>query len=238
MKLISLFSIALLFLNSCKEKSKQVSEISIKDSALKEYLTYTSSLPFYDITNYEYQFLKAYYLNDKSFFNITERMIKSSKLNDQKKLSDTTTHHPRIDTMKVDEAYQYYYSAPFCPFGINITISKLGEEIILLTVIYKVIRNSEVKAVHKMYSKKLTSVNWDNFEKSIEFADFWGLERFVIIGCCDPDQLDVQGVVKDRFSHEIRKWQSVKRGFVSNTALYSSFDVLLKFSGYKNVCLD
>lgn len=236
MKFIFLFFVAVLLLDSCKEKSKHVSAISLKDSALKGYLTYSSSLLFHDTTNYDYKFLKAYYLNDKSFFNESEKMIKSSKLNYQKKLSDTTTHHPQIDTMKVDEAYQYYYSAPFCPFGINITISKLGEKINLLTVIYKVKRNSEVKTVDKMYNKKLSSANWYNFEKSIEFADFWGLEKNEIKIGFDADGLTVKGIV--RFSQQISKLHFVNRSFVLNTAFYNSFELLLKFSGYKNVCLN
>jgi len=78
MRLRQIFNITFLLLFfGCKTKNEPVvSKQTYKDSVLKQYIDYTSQLPFFfDKSSYDYRFIKAYYTNDTAFLKTASNDI-------------------------------------------------------------------------------------------------------------------------------------------------------------------
>ncbi len=223
----------LLLFFACKTKNESTPKQTYKDSVLKQYIDYTSQLPyFFDKSSYDYRFIDAYYRNDTAFLKKASDDI---AVNDQKKgdgFPDSCRRHPVIEKLNVDYAYQLDYSESFCNLAYYFTITKNKDTIILQSVIYQGDNNTKSCKAVKEGSIKLTQQNWDDFMQSIQFADFWGLNQYKKFGCCDGDFLTVKAIERNRKDHSIVDQHKVARQFVSNTALFKSCELLAKHVKY------
>jgi hypothetical protein len=238
MRLRQIFNISLLLLFfACKTKNESAPKQAYKDSVLKQYVDYTSQLPyFFDKSNYDYRFLKAYYTNDTAFLKKASDDIAVS---DQKKsdgFPDSCRRHPVIEKLNVDYVYQLDYSESFCNLAYYFTITKNKDIIILQSVIYQGDNNTKSCKAVRQDSIKLTQQNWDDFMQSIQFADFWGLNQYKKFGCCDGDFLTVKAIERNWQDHSIVDQHKVARQFVSNTALFKSCELLAKLVKYNLNC--
>ena len=239
MRLRQIFNITFLLLFfACKTKNEPAApKQTYKDSVLKQYIDYTSQLPyFFDRSSYDYRFINAYYRNDTAFLKKASDEI---AISDQKKgegFPDSCRRHPIIEQLKLDYVYQLDYSESFCNLAYYFTITKNKDTIILQSVIYQ--GDNEMKSckVVKDNTKKLTQENWDEFIQSIQFADFWGLNQYKQFGCCDGDFLTVKAIERNWQDHAIVQQHKVARQFVSNTALFKSCELLAKFSNCNLKC--
>lgn len=238
MRLRQIFYILLsLLFFACETKNESAPKQAYKDSVLKQYVDYTSQLPyFFDKSNYDYRFLKAYYTNDTAFL---KKASDDVAVTDQKKsdgFPDSCRRHPIIEQLKVDYVYQLNYSESFCNLAYYFTITKNKDTIILQSVIYQGDEKSKSCKAVKQDSIKLTQQNWDDFMQSIQFADFWGLNQYKKFGCCDGDFLTVKAIERNWKDHSIVDQHKVARQFVSNTALFKSCELLAKLVKYDLNC--
>ena len=233
--LLNIFVSFLLF--SCKTKSNSKIVSSYKDIVLKQYIDYTSNLPyFFDYSNYDYRFLKAYYNNDTAYLKNISDKIAIADLKKSDGFPDSSRRHPIIGKLDVDEVYQLNYSESFCNLGFYFTIIKNKDTVSLNSVIYQ--RNDKASSLQvvKETNTRLTLQNWTDFVSLIDYADFWGLNQYKKFGCCDGDFLTVKGIIRNRSDHSIVEQHQVNRQFVSQTALYKPYQQLLKYSNYKSDC--
>ena len=224
----------LLLFFACKTKNEPLANRqTYRDSVLKQYVDYTSQLPFFfDKSSYDYRLIKAYYMNDTAFLKTVSNDI---AVNDQKSgdgFPDSCRRHPVIEKLNVDYVYQFDYSESFCNLAYYFTITKNKDTIILQAVIYQGDNNTKSCKVVRQDSIKLTQQNWDDFMQSIQFADFWGLNQYKKFGCCDGDFLTVKAIERNWQDHSIVDQHKVARQFVSNTALFKSCELLARLVKY------
>lgn len=232
MRLRQLFSITfLLFCFACKTKKNSTLKQAYKDSVLKQYIDYTSQLPFFfDKSSYDYRFIQAYYTNDTAFLKKASNDI---AVNDQKigdGFPDSCRRHPVIEKLKVDDVYQLVYSESFCNLAYYFTITKNKDTIILQSVIYQDDNNTGSCKAVRQDSINLTDQNWEDFIQSIDFADFWGLNQYKESIGFDGDFLTVKAITRNWHNYEIVNQHKVSRRFVSTTALFKSCELLAKFT--------
>ncbi len=234
MRLRQLFKITfLLFFFACKTKNESVPKQAYKDSVLKQYVDYTSQLPyFFDKSSYDYRFIKAYYINDTAFLKKASDDIAISDQNITDGFPDSCRRHPVIEKFKVDYVYQFDYSKSFCTLAYYFTITKNKDTIILQSVIYQGDNNTQSCKAVRQDSMKLTQQNWDDFMESIQFADFWGLNQYKQTIGFDGDFLTVKAIERNWQDHAIVDQHKVSRRFVSNTALFKTCELLAKFVKY------
>jgi hypothetical protein len=238
MRLRQVLNISLLFLFfGCRTKNETTIKQTYKDSVLKQYIDYTSQLPFFfDKSSYDYRFINAYYRNDTAFLKKASDDI---AVNDQKKgdgFPDSCRRHPIIEQLKLDYVYQLDYSKSFCNLNYYFTITKNKDTIILQSVIYQGDNEMKTYKVVKENATKLTQQNWDEFIESIQFADFWGLNQYKKFGCCDGDYLTVKAIERNWKDHSLVQEHKVARQFVTNTALFKTCELLAKFSNCDMNC--
>lgn len=235
MRLRQIFNISFLLLFfACKTKNEPVvSKQTYKDSVLKQYIDYTSQLPFFfDKSSYDYRFIKAYYTNDTAFLKKASNDIAVSNQKMGDGFPDSCRRHPVIEKLNVDYVYQFNYSKSFCDLAYYFTITKNKDTIILQSVIYQGDDNTKSCKTIKQDSIKLIQQNWDDFKQSIQFADFLGLNQYKESIGFDGDFLTVKAIERNWQDHSIVHQHKVVRRFVSNTALFKSCELLAKLVKY------
>jgi len=235
MQLRQVFSITFLLLFfACKTNNERVVlKQTFKDSVLKQYIDYTSQLPFFfDKSSYDYRFLKAYYTNDTAFLKTASNDIAVSDRKIGDGFPDSCRRHPVIEKLNVDYVNQFDYSESFCNLVYFFTLTKNKDTIILQSVIYRGDNNTKSCKTVKQDEIKLTQQNWDDFMQSIQFADFWGLNKYKQVVGFDGDFLTVKAIERNWRDHSIVDEHKVVRRFVSNTALFKSCEFLAKLLKY------
>ena len=230
--------IFLLIISSCKNKSVRVNNYSIKDSILKEYLSFSDSTEYFDTAEASYKLLKAYQSDDTGFLKKLDGEIKYQEEKKQEWRTteyDSCIHQLNIASLKADEAYRFIYTAPFCPYKINVTVSKKEGDINLHFIIYRSAYDSTCLILNE-YDKKLTEKNWDDIIHSLEGVDFWGLKRENRYNYyLDGDALTLIGYIKGDTTYE----RPTKINYVHRSgaiSLRQPLDLVLELSGNKQGC--
>lgn len=234
--LILHIAIALLF-SSCTTTDNINPNLTLRDSVLKQYVDYTSQLPyFFDESNYDYRFLKAYYTNDTMFLKWASNEIEIDGLKERDGFPEDCRRHPIIGKLVVDEVYQLNYTESFCDLAFYLTVTNKADSVSLHSIIYRLNNQDSSCQTVKEITTTLTPQNWDDFVRLIAYADFWGLNQYKPFGCCDGDFLTVKAIVRNRSDHSIVRQHKVARQFVSNTALFKSYELLIKLANFKPGC--
>lgn len=207
-----------------------------KDTVIKQFFDYTAQDDFFDTANYSHQVLKAQFNNDTVFLRRVLIDIEENKEFLKHGFPESIRRHPVISKMDIDEAYQFNYSASFCDFSFHITISNKTDTIKLNTVIYQSNGQRSVLKLVRENETKLSLQDWEKFEQLISYADYWTLKMYQERVGFDGDYLSVEAITRNRFDHHIVKHQMVKRSFVSKTALYAAYALLIKLAEVKEHC--
>ena len=180
--------ILVLLLVCCKQPSPPKAQPNFKDSIIKKYLVFRDSDPFNDSIDYNYRILKAYMNNDSAFFVIMNKRIDQNiQALKEDAFFDSCAHQKQLSELNVDEAFRFVHSQPFCDFHQIITISRSKDAVLLYYVEFS---NGEghmtdfgngivIKpycTIAKEFDKILSLTDWDNLEKKLDKADYWGLK--------------------------------------------------------------
>jgi hypothetical protein len=243
--LIISFLIALL---SCQEREVKQS-ISLRDSALSEYLFRGDSIPGFDTTNESYQFLRAYHKNDTAYLVDYLRQEADWKTYSQTKeykkdikYPDSCIYQLHLQETGFEETYRFKYQQSFCPYRLNVTVGRTGDSAELQFILYKPaidhpLNNTGCNIVSQ-FKKKLTLEQWHQFNQSIKYADFWALKDQNGIQGLDGDNLEVEGYLNEASKvPRPPKYHRIYRWIGSPMAISDAFHVTLRLSGNKEGCL-
>jgi hypothetical protein len=233
MRLVHWFLIiseAILFSCSGHSKNKPVS--SLRDSIVEEYLKVIDSSGQYDTTELIYKVLKAYSSNDTIFFKKLHSDITYYR-NSEWHLADSCIHQPKLQETDADEAYRFIYTAAFCPYKMNITVSKRADSSNLHFILYQLAQDTATCRIINEFDKGLTKKNWDEITTAIRKLDFWALkEGSGENALLDPDDIVVIGYQKANVAfHKSSKFNYVHRLGLTWTNLGDVFILVLHLSG-------
>jgi hypothetical protein len=221
---------------SCKNTSTQALPYSIKDTVLNEHLLALDSALYFDTTEINYKVLKAYQKNDTAFFKkLRLDIIKEKQFATERQLMDSCIHLQKLQDLKVDEAYRFIFTAAFCPYKLNVTVSKKADTANIHFIVYQYKWDTAVCRIISEYDKKLNSKDWETFSEAIDKSDFWGLKQQNGIHGLDGSTLITMGFIKAKNTFDTRpQYNYVYRW--ENTTLRDPFNLILKLSGNKQGC--
>jgi hypothetical protein len=239
--------IYLIFLFSCKQKETK-SQVSLRDTALSTYLKAMDSIPAYDTANTDFRMLRAYYRNDTNYLqeyleNRKQYLVHLKK--EDYKLDhvypDSCIHQERLDRTDYEEAYRFKYTQSFCPYKVNVTVSRKADSIVLSFVLYKPADDPQFNTtgckIIEQYSKTLSLRDWTEIHNAMTHADFWALSRINDIGGFDGSTLEVEGFLNEHLkTPHPPKYHVVRRWIGSSSALFDAFVTVLKSSRDKEGC--
>jgi hypothetical protein len=237
--LFALLLIIVLCSDSCRVDKAHDSNISTKDSILKEYISKVDSLPYYDTSSIEFRLLKAYSANDTAGLRkILDRFREDNSEIEWEKKEDSCVHQPEFRDIVADEKYRLDYTPPLCPFTSSTTIVRYHDSTILTTVVYEAAWEKKPCRVLDQSTVLIDESRWEEFQESLVAADFWGLKPHNGFSCNDGNTLEVYGFKKgtnrewdlDMSSHILRKG-------TRTSPIYKSLDLLLKISKTRNKCM-
>jgi len=245
----TIFSVSfLIVMLSCQEKVRQQS-FSLRDSALGEHLSRGDSIPGFDTFNGNYQFLKAYHKNDTAYFSDYLRQqsewntyTKTVEYKRDVEYPDSCVHQLPLYETTFEETYRFKYRQSFCPYWLNVTVGRTGDSAELQFILYKPAidhpLNNTGCSIVSQFKRKLTLEQWQQFDQSIEFADFWALNAQNGVQGLDGANLEVEGYLNEE-SKVTRppKYHKIYRWIGSPMAINDAFHVLLKLSGNKEGCI-
>ncbi|OQP50881.1 hypothetical protein A4H97_03385 [Niastella yeongjuensis] len=222
---------------SCNTKPNITDNYSLKDTILEKHFKAIESSDDFDSTDLNYKVLKAYVNNDTLFFkNLESDIVDNERYNKQWQSMDSCIHQSKIQSMDVDEAYRFIYSAAFCPYKINVTVSKKADSSNLHFILYQYKWDTADCNIISEYDKKLTTKNWEDITESLSTSDFWGLKKDNGVHGVDGSSLTVTGYKnRDSVYNRPAKFHYVYRW--SQNVLRDPFHLILKLSGNQKGCL-
>jgi hypothetical protein len=238
----------LIVLLSCQERQIQQS-ISLRDSALNEYLSRSDSILGFDTTNSSYQFLRAYQKNDTAYLakylrqqSEWDTYTKTTEYKRDIEYPDSCVQQLPLYETTFEETYRFKYRQSFCPYWLNVTVGRIGDSAELQFILYKPAidhpLNNTGCSIISQFKRKLTSAQWQQFNQSIEFADFWALNAQNGIQGLDGNNLEVEGYLNEE--SKVRrppKYHKIYRWIGSPMAINDAFHELLRLSGNKEGCI-
>lgn len=235
--LTSFFMPGIFVLFSCTYKTKDKPVFSVKDSIVEKYIAFIDSSDQFDLFDRNYNILRAYYNNDTNFLKKLSEQIEDAQKSEDVWIQDSCIHQKRIRDLGADEAYRFIYSASFCDYTLNITISKKNKSRNLKLLLAYSESDINPCQIVSDYDKELTANQWDDFLKAIEKADFWGLKRENGVQVLDGDNLRVIGYLDGRSTYSGKtKFNYVSRQ-TSYSTLKETFKLALNLSGIKKGCV-
>lgn len=222
---------------SCHEKNR-LSNYSLRDSVVQDYLRRADSTQEFDTTEVNYKLLKAYLRSDTNFFL---QFKKQEAFNGQAQHTwdkiDSFLRRPKLRMLEADEAYRFSYRMAFCPYTLDVTISKKDSLVNLHFILYEYKWDATNGRVINEYDKKLTKSDWGEFTQSLSHADFWGLKGSNGISGLDGDDIIVWGYIKgDTSFQRPPRFNVVSRWVVHTTTLGDPFDLALILSDNSQGC--
>ena len=222
---------------SCNNRADNSIKYSLRDSVTKKHLEWVDSSTYSDTTDINYKVLKAYLANDTFFFKKLNADIEKERKKKQRyEINDSCIHQATLQALNADEAYRFVYTAVFCQYKLNVTISKTGNTSNIHYIILQDVWLNNICKVINEYDKKITEKDWENFSQLMEKADFWGLKSTNGVQGLDGSTLNTTGFTKGyRTSESNPKYNYVHRWGYST--LSAPFSFVLKLSGNTQGCL-
>lgn len=221
---------------SCNTKSQKIDDHSLIDSILVKHFKAVESAEDFDSTDINYKVLKAYVNNDIIFLkNRGADIVDNERNNEQWQFLDSCIHQPKIQSLPVDEAYRFVYLAGFCPYKINVTVSRKGDSSNLHFILYQYKWDTADCRIISEYDKAISPKNWKEIIESLNECDFWGLKKDNGVHGVDGSTLTVTGFrQRDSLFNSPAKFNYVYRW--SPYGLSGPFQLILKLSGNKKGC--
>jgi hypothetical protein len=190
--------------------------------------------------------------NDTTFFmKMNKRMNIDTMFSREWSAWDSCVHLPKLSDMTVDEGYRFTHSQSFCPYGQKITITRSGNTVRLnyiefsngngQTYTYKQTDGSfeEIKPycfIIKQFDKDLSLIDWEELEKRLGNADYWGLISEDHDLDTDGSGWQIDAYSKDPKFYTNQRIHSVSR----QCSCYPPFEDIgryfLKLAGEKTMC--
>jgi hypothetical protein len=221
---------------SCNNKKENSKTNTIRDIVAKEHLQKFDSSSYLDTADINYKVLKAYIADDTSFFKKLHTDIEQEhKRRQQWEANDSCVHQPSLQELNVDEVYRFVYTAAFCDYKLNVTISKNGERANIHFIILKDVWLNDTCKIINEYDKGITAKDWENFSQLMAKADFWGLKGTNGRQGLDGSTLVTTGFTTGYNTYERKpKYNYVYRWGYST--LDDPFTFVLKLSGNTQGC--
>jgi len=224
-------SILLILISACQEQNSQKSKPSLKDSVLNEYLQDKASLPYFDTSESNFRIMKAYNKNDTAFLSkVRDKLEEEKKYRPSLDSMESCLQQPKLQDLKVEEAYRFLYRSTGSSTNFHITISKFGEELKLRFITYKFQGYDTLGCrILEEYDKPISATMWTSVVNALDTADFWGLKENNGIEGYDGDNIKIIGYInKTQFfpgrHHLVYRWA------VSRTTLSKAFELVMKYS--------
>jgi hypothetical protein len=223
---------------SCHAKVRTTNLPSLRDTVVRDCLQEMDSLQELDTTEIGYKLLDSYIRNDTSTLIRFQKYAKAGRqIQRQFEVMDSCIHQLRLQDLPADEAYRFNYRRAFCPYKLDVTLSKRDSSVNLHFIIYQYEWRVAVGDIVNEYDKKLTIKDWNDFKKAIEYADFWALKMRNEKEGFDGDDIIVSGFIKrDTAFRRPARFHRVVRWLVNSTSLEAPFDLALKLSGNRQGC--
>jgi hypothetical protein len=214
--------------NNPIEKENQVTS---RDSLL----TKINSLEEVDTTENYYRLLKAYSANDTAYLrNYISDIERYNSTIPPLKFIDSCVRQPNLQDLNVNEAYRFIHRAAFCPYGVNITITRIVDSSKMHFVIYE-LKDDSIICVNE-FNKSLTKKDWNDIVQSLSKNDFWGRRKYNGIGGLDGSELTVIGYKKGGADHRTLYNHVYRWMFLREESLMEPFGLALKLSGNNQGC--
>jgi len=238
MRLLTIAAIFFIGLfTSCNNRSDNSIEYSLRDSVTKKHLEWVDSSAYSDTIDINYKVLKAYLANDTIFFKkLYADIERKRKFQQEYATNDSCIHQAALQALNADEAYRFVYTAVFCKYKLNVTISKTDNISNVHFIILQDVWLNNICKVINEYDKKITEKDWEDFSKLMKKADFWGLKSTNGVQGLDGSTLITTGFTKGYGTYEGKpKYNYVNRWGYST--LSDPFRFVLKLSGNTQGCL-
>jgi len=238
MKILAL-TLFLFLLFSCNSNNSPRPNYATRDSLLKRHFSMVDTMPYYDTTNVDFKFLKAYSINDTTTLKELQKYLDNINTKAQWELdSDSCIKLKKFVDLEADEAYRFEYRAAFCQSLTTATIIKSGNLIRVNCIVYQPAFFFDSTSCKLIEQKEtvLDSISWDKFQSSMNACDFWGLKEDNGHHGNDGNTLKVYGYQR------ALQWNPERRSYVSRWSrsmdnLLSSFIMLLRFCKISKGCL-
>ena len=231
------FLIPVVLLLACTDRPSTTVTYSLKDSVIDKYIKLLDTSGQFDTADINYKILRAYISNDTIFFRKLSRDIDNARKFGLQWIEDSCVHSIKLQELNADEAYRFIYTASFCPYKLNITVSKKEDNANLHFILYQFRSDTASCRIINEYDKILTKRNWEDIRKAINTADFWGLKKENGLHGLDGDNITVIGYHNVHSSFDRRaKFNYVNRWSLAGTTLAEPFNLVLKLSGNKQGC--
>ncbi|OQP59424.1 hypothetical protein A3860_37850 [Niastella vici] len=231
---VAIFSITLFA--SCNNGADKSLNYSLRDSITKKHLESFGSSIYSDTSDINYKVLKAYVVNDTSFFKkLNAEMEKGQKVKQQLENNDSCIHQLSLQNLGADEAYRFVFSEAFCQYKLNVTISRTADNSNIHFIILQDVWLHDTCKVINEYNRKITAQDWDNFSRLMDEADFWGLKSNNGVMGLDGSDLVTTGFKRHRTYDRKPKFNCVYRWGPSTLSI--PFHFVLKLSGNTQGCV-
>ena len=192
------FAIAVL-LSTCDKKTPTDSSTNTRDIILNEFLKSIDSMPYYDTSNINYKFLRAYKENDT--LRLKKLNVRSKGANVipwTKKYLDPCANKNDFDTLTADEAYRFEFYSYMCEYFTVATITQRGGFVKASSVVYKnAFRSDSLPcSIAQQNEIHIDNATWLDFKDILFYTDFWGLKEYNNYDGLDGSTLTVLGYQK------------------------------------------
>lgn len=237
-RIFFLLPVVLFVLFACTDRSTSRVTYSLKDIVIDKHVKLLDSSGQFDTSDINYRILRAYSSNDTVFFRKLNTDIDKAEKFRRQWIEDSCVHQVKVQDLNTSEAYRFIYAAAFCPYKVNITVSKKDNSAALHFILYQPQSDTSSCRIVSEYDKALTPKNWEDIREAIDKADFWGLKRENGIHGLDGDNITAIGYQKGYSSFDRSpKFNYVNRWSLGRTTLAGPFTLVLKLSGNKQGCI-
>ncbi|HET6995950.1 MAG TPA: hypothetical protein VFI06_13250 [Chitinophagaceae bacterium] len=229
------YYIPLLLFLSCTGPNSTEHNPSLRDSVIKFYKEELAVNNKFDTSEFSYQLLNAYTVNDSALLNKLLTELRNERENRKWwNQLDSCIELTSLADMHIDEGYRIEYDGALCPLRQITTIYKRNDSIKLNFLLYQLKWDTAECRKLEELDRVLASQNWENFLDKVYQGDFWGLKSDNNRHGVDGSAWRITGFKKD-FDNSSSKYHFVYRW--GETTLHEAFEFLTLLAANKNGCL-
>ena len=181
-----------------------------RDSVLTNYFSLVDTSGKFDTSDINYKTLKAYYSNDTIYLKELDRYIQKQKKDRENwDLWQSDIPLPKLNQLNVETAYRFVYSIYGSPEYEVITITQKDTTHNLhYLYFYHDKENSKTEKVRE-FTKRIYRTDWEEIERKMLYADYWGLKNEKNSRGFDGNDLTVIGYKKYEYAelnHYVHRW--------------------------------
>lgn len=184
-------------------------------------------------------------------FNKPSLSFKDSLTIEQLAILDSCIHLKKITELNTDEVYRFSHGEAFCFYRQRVTVTRKGDSILLHYLEYggtddgNVIEYQDKTGlkrfgpdcrIEKEFYKSLGKEDWEDLEKKIEDADYWGLEERDVRVIRDGSSWQIDAYTRQSKKINGPQVRSVYRNRPNNNSFASLGLFLMKLAEEKGMC--